>query len=153
MLLLVTDSKIVVYSLIVVIFLVINFSFSTSDSTSMTLSKSFILLLTFMLVLSLGLPCICQVVIALLWVFLAFLSLMSDSLTLIISHIAQGCLMSSQEEPFSISFAAWFPIFYREGTFPQVSLSCTCFLSLSIGMFHCLELVCFPFDTSILLDL
>ena len=33
--------------------------------TAMTLSKRFIFLLTFMLAFSLGLPCICQVVIAL----------------------------------------------------------------------------------------
>ena len=36
------------------------------------------------------------------------------------------------------------PYFYREGTFPRVSLSYTCILALSIGMFHCLELVCLP---------
>ena len=30
---------------------------------------------------------------------------------------------------------------YQEETFPRVSLSCTCFLALSIGMFHCLEIV------------
>ena len=85
-------------------------------STTMTLSKSFILLLTFMLDFSSGLPCICQVVIA--WVFLALLSLMSASLTLIISHIAWYCLMSSQAEPFYIYFAAWFSIFLLGGEFP-----------------------------------
>ena len=67
---------------------------------------------------------------------------MPASLTLIISHIAWSCLMSSQEDPFYISFTASFPIFYQEGTFPWVSLSCTYFLALSIGMFHYLELVC-----------
>ena len=36
------------------------------------------------------------------------------------------------------------PYFYREGTFPRVSLSYTCVLTLSIGMFCYLELVCFP---------
>ena len=39
------------------------------------------------------------------------------------------------------------PYFYREGTFPRVSLSYTCILALSICMFHCLELVCFPIMT------
>ena len=43
------------------------------------------------------------------------------------------------------------PNFYREGTFPQVSLSYTYVLALSIGMFHYLELVYFPIDTHILL--
>ena len=111
---------------------------------AMTLSKSFILLLTYMLAFSPGLPCIYQVVIALSCVFLSLLSLMPAFLTLIIIHIAQACLMSSHPEPFYISFAAWFPIFYREGTFPWVSLSYTCVLALSIGMFRYLELVCFP---------
>ena len=86
----------------------------------------------------------CQVVIALLWVFPTSLSLMLASLTLIIIHIARACLMSSQAEPFYIYFVAWFPIFNREGTFLWVSLSYTCFLALSIGMFHFLELVCSP---------
>ena len=113
-------------------------------STTMTLSKKFILLLNFILAISPWLPCVCQVVNVVSWVFLALLSLMPASLTLIISHIAQSCLMSSQAEPFYISFAAWFPIFYWEGTFPRVSLYCTCSLALSIGMFRCLELVCFP---------
>ena len=76
---------------------------------------------------------------------------MSASLTLIISHIAQACLLSSQSKPFYVSFAALFPIFYRQGAFPQVSLSYTSFLALSIGMFRCLELVCFPLDTRLLL--
>ena len=98
-----------------------------------------------------GLPCICQVVIALSWVFLALLSLMSASLTLIINHIARDGLMSSQAEPFYISFVAWFTIFYQERTFPRVSLSYTCFLALSIGTFHCLELVCLALDTHLLL--
>ena len=62
-------------------------------STAMTLSKSFILLLTFMLDFSLGLPCICQVVIALLRVLSAFLSITLASMTLIISYISQACLM------------------------------------------------------------
>ena len=39
------------------------------------------------------------------------------------------------------------PYFYQDGTFPRVSLSYTCILALSIGMFHCLELVCFPIMT------
>ena len=112
-------------------------------STSMSSSKSLILLLNFMLAISLGLPCICQYVTALSWVLLALLSLMLASLTLIISHIVWSCLMSSQAEPFYISFAAWFPILYLEGTFPRVSLSYTCFPALSIGMFRCLELVWF----------
>ena len=122
-------------------------------SIAMNLSKSFILLLTFMLAFSPGLPCIFQVLIALSWVLLAFFILMLDSLTLIISHISQSCLMSSQAESFYISFATWFPIFHREGTFPQVSLSCTCFLELSIGMFRCLELACLTPNTCLLLDL
>ena len=87
-------------------------------STAMTLRKSFILLLTFMLAFSPGLPYICQVVISLSWVFLSFLSLMLAFLTLIISHISQACLMSSQVEPFYISFANWFPIFLPGGDFP-----------------------------------
>ena len=76
-------------------------------SIAMTLSKSFILLLNFMLAIPSGIPCICQVVIALSWALLALLSLMSASMTLIISHIVRACLMSSQAEPFYISFAAW----------------------------------------------
>ena len=43
------------------------------------------------------------------------------------------------------------PHFYREGTFPRVSLSYTCFLALSIGMFRCLELVCLSLNTCLLL--
>ena len=43
------------------------------------------------------------------------------------------------------------PHFYWEETFPQVSLSYTCVLALSIGMFRCLELVCLPLDTRLLL--
>ena len=113
-------------------------------SPTMSLSKSFILLLNFMMAIPLGLPCICQVVIALSWVLLALLRFTLASLTLIIIHIAQACLMSSQAEHFYISFAAWFPIFHREGTFPSMSFPCTCFLALSIGMFHFLELVCSP---------
>ena len=122
-------------------------------STAMTFSKNFILFLNFMLGISPWIPCICQVVIALSWVFIFLLSLTSASLTLIISHITQYCLMSSQVEPFYIYFAAWFPIFYQEENLPRVSLSWTCFLALSIGMFHFLELVCFPLDTCLLLDL
>ena len=80
-------------------------------STTMTLSNSFILLLTFMLAFSLGLPCICQVVIALSRVFLALLSLILASLTLIISHIARACLMSSQAEPFIYIFCSLIPHF------------------------------------------
>ena len=94
---------------------------------------------------------LCQIVIALSGVLLALLSLMLTSLTLIISYIARACLMSSHANPFYISFATWFLIFYWEGTFPQVSLSYTCVLALSIGMFRCLELVCFPIDTHLLL--
>ena len=113
-------------------------------STAMTLSKSFILHLNFMLSISPGLPCICQVVIALSWVLISLLSLTSASLILIISHISRAYLMSNQADPFYISYVAWSPIFYREGTFPWVSLSCTYFLALSIGMFHCLDLVFLP---------
>ena len=87
-------------------------------STSMTLSKSFILLLNFMLAISLGLPCICQVVIALSWALLAFLSLMSASLTFIISHISQACLMSSQVEPLYILYSL-IPIFSPGGDIPS----------------------------------
>ena len=72
---------------------------------------------------------------------------MLASLTLIISYIAQDYLMSRKLEAFYISFVALFPIFYREGTFPRVSLSYTCFLGLSIGMFHYLELVCLSLET------
>ena len=89
------------------------------------------------------LPCLYQVVIPFSWVFLAFLSFMSAPWLWVISHIAQACLMSSQVEPFYISFAAWSPLYWEEN-FPRVLLSCTCFLALSIGMFHCLELVCLP---------
>ena len=117
-------------------------------SIAMSLLKSPILLLIFLLAFVPRTP-LCQVVIALSWVLPASLSLMPDSLTLIISHIARACLMSSQVEPFYISFASWYPIFYWEGTFPRVLLSYTCVLALSIGMFHFLELVCFsPWHSS-----
>ena len=122
-------------------------------STSMTLSKSFILLLTFMLAISPRLPCICQVVIALSWVSLDLLSLMTASLDLIISYISWACLMSSQAKPFIYIFCSLISHFYWEGTFYQVSLSCTCLLALSISMFYCLELVCFPLNTHLLLYL
>ena len=103
---------------------------SPLNSISMTLRKSFILLLIFFVGLFLGTP-LCQVVIALSWVFLALFSLMLASLTLIISYIARSYLMSSQVEPFYISFAAWFPIFLPKGEFP---------LSVIIlHMFPCLE--------------
>ena len=90
------------------------------------------------------LPCIYQVVIAFSWFLLSFLSFMPAPWLWVTSHIARACLMSSQVEPFHRSFAAWFPIFYQEGTFPRVSLSYTCVLAFSKGMFNCLELVCFP---------
>ena len=83
----------------------------------MTLSKSFILLLIFLLAFVPRTP-LCQVVIALSWVLIALLSLMSDSMNLIISYIAPTCLMSSHIEPFYISFAAWFSIFLQGGDFP-----------------------------------
>ena len=41
--------------------------------------------------------------------------------------------------------------FLLRGDFPRVSISYTCILALSIGMFHCLELVYFPYDTRLLL--
>ena len=118
-------------------------------SISMTFRKSLILLLIFFWPISLR-TLVCQVVIALSWAFPVLLSLMSASLTLSFSHIAWACLMSSHAEPFYISFVAWSP-FYREGIFPRVSLSYTCILALSIGMFHCLELVCCLYDTRLLL--
>ena len=107
-------------------------------STFMTLSKSFILLLTFMLAISPGLPCICQVKISLSWVLLALLSLIPASLTLIISHIAQACLISSHAEPFYISFATWFPIFTRRGLSPKCRYPTHVSLhwALSIGISH-----------------
>ena len=111
-------------------------------SITMTLRKSLILLI-FLLAFFPRTP-LCQVVIALSWVLLALLRLMSASLTLIINYIAWSCLMSSHAKPVYISFAAWCPIFYWEGTFPQVSLSYTCVLALGIGMFQYLELVCLP---------
>jgi len=111
-------------------------------SIAMTLRNSLILLLIFCWPISLRTPS-CQVVNALSWAFPALLSFMPAPLTLRFSHIARACLMSSHAEPFYIIFAAWFP-FYREGIFPQVSISYTCILALSIGMFHCLELVCLP---------
>ena len=46
---------------------------------------------------------------------------------------------------------SWIPYFYREGTFPRLSLSYTCVLAFRIGMFRCLELVCLPLDTRLLL--
>ena len=119
-------------------------------SIAMTFCKSLILLLIFCWPISPKNP-LCQVVIAFSWDLPTSLSLMPASLTLTISHITQACLMSSKAEPFYISFAAWFPIFYQEGTFPRVSLSYTCVLALSIGMFRCLELVCLPIDTRLLL--
>ena len=76
---------------------------------------------------------------------------MLASLTLIIIHISRACFMSSQAEPFFYIFCNLIPHFYWEGNFPRVSLSYTCFLALSIGMFRCLELVCFPLDTRLLL--
>ena len=91
-----------------------------------------------------------QVVIALSWVVPTLLSLMSASLTLIINHIAQSCLMSSQAEPFYISFVAWFPIFTGRGPSPECRYP-TRVLALSIGMFHYLELVCLPLDNNLLL--
>ena len=91
----------------------------------------FILLLNFMLAIPLGLPFICQVVIALSWVFLDLLSLTPASLTLIIIHRAWACLMSRHAESFYISFAAWFTIFLPGGDFP---------LSVIIlHMFPCIE--------------
>ena len=114
-------------------------------STSMTFRKSLILLLIFCWPISPRTPS-CQVVNALSWDFPALLSFMLVPLTLHFSHIAWACLMYSHAEPFFISFAAWFP-FYWEGIFPRVSISYSCILALSIGMFHCLELVCFPYMT------
>ena len=111
-------------------------------SIAMTFSKSLILLLILCWPWPPGLP-LYQVVDALSWAFPVLLSFMLAPLTLRFSRIARACLMSSHAEPFFISFAAWFP-FYREGIFPRVSISYTCILALGIGMFHCLELVCFP---------
>ena len=125
---------------------------SSLYSTAMTFCKSLILLLILCWPCSPQTP-LYQVVDALSWALPALLRFMSAHLTLRFSHIAWACLMSTHAEPFYISFAAWFPIFDWEGTFPRVSLSCTCFLALSIGMFCCLELVCFPLDTHLLLDL
>ena len=118
-------------------------------SIAMTLRKSVILLLIFLLAFFPITP-LCQVVIALSWVLPALLSLMLASLTLIIIHIARACLMYSQREPFYI-FCILIPHFFREGTIPRVSLSYTCFLALSIGMFRSLKLVCFPLETHLLL--
>ena len=119
--------------------------------TAMTLSKSFIFLMTFYVGHFPRNPLYMTSFNCISWVFLSLLSLMPASLTMIIRYIAQACLMSRHTEPFYISFTAWFPIFYQEGTFPWVSLSYTCVLALSIGMFYCLELVCFPIDTRLLL--
>ena len=118
-------------------------------STAMTFHKSLILLLIFYWPIPLRTPS-CQVVNALSWALPALLSFMLAPLTLRFSHIARACLMSSHAEPFFISFAACFP-FYWEGIFLRVSISYTCILALSIGMFHCLELVCLPYDTRLLL--
>ena len=86
-------------------------------SIAMTFRKSLILLLILCWPISLRTP-LCQVVIALWWVFPALLSFnMSASLTLHFSHIAWACLMSSHVEPFYISFASWFP-FSPGGDFP-----------------------------------
>ena len=84
-----------------------------------------------MLATPLGLPCICKVVIALSWVLLSLLRLMLTSLTLIIGHIAWACLVSSQAEPFYISFAAWFPIFLPGRDFPSSVVI--------LHMFPCIE--------------
>ena len=121
-------------------------------STAMSLRKSLILLLNFILAIPTRIPCICQVVISLSWVLLALLSLMLASLTLIISHIAWACLMSSQAEPFTYLLQLDHRV-YQEETFPRVSLSCTYILALSIGMFHYLELVFLSLGTRLLLDL
>ena len=118
-------------------------------STAMTFRKSLILLLIFCWPISLRTPSY-QVVNALSWALPALLSFMPASLTLCFSHIAWACLMSSHAEPSFISFTACFS-FYRGGIFPWVSISYTCILALSIGMFHCLELVCFSYDTRPLL--
>ena len=85
-------------------------------SIPISFPKILILLLIFLLAFF-PRTLLCQVVIALSWVLLSFLSLMWASWTLIISHIARACLMSTQAEPFYISFAAWFPIFLG-GDFP-----------------------------------
>ena len=76
---------------------------------------------------------------------------MLASLTLIISHIARACLMSSHAEPLYIYISQLDSLFFQEGDFPRVSLSYTCVLALSIGMFRCLELVCFLLYTHLLL--
>ena len=75
---------------------------------------------------------------------------MPASLTLSINHIARACLMSSHVDILYI-LCSLIPYFYQEGTFPRVSLSYTCVLALSIGMFCFLELVCFPIDICLLL--
>ena len=118
-------------------------------STTMKFLKSLILLLILCWHVPLRTP-LCQVVNALSWDFPSLLSFMPAPLTLRFSHIARACLMSSHAEPLFISFATWFP-FYQEGIFPRVSISYTCVLALSIGMFHCLELVYFPYDSCLLL--
>ena len=59
------------------------------------------------------------------------MSLMSASLTLIISHIARACLMSSKADRFYISFAAWFPIFLSGGYFSSSFII--------LHMFPCIE--------------
>ena len=71
-------------------------------------------------------------------------------MALIIIHIARACLMSSQAELFYISFAAGFPIFIGRGLSPECRYP-TRVLALSIGMFRCLELVCFSLDIHLLL--
>ena len=99
-------------------------------STTMNLRKSLILLLIFFAGLFPRTP-LCQVVIALSWVFISLLILMLASLTLIISHIAWACLMSRQTNPFYISFTGWFSIFLLGGDLP---------LSVVIMyMFPCIE--------------
>ena len=119
-------------------------------SISMTFHKSRILLLIFCWPISLRIPS-CQVVNALSWAFPTLLSIMLAPLTLRFSHIAWACLMSNHAEPFFIyPLQLDFPL-YWEGIFPWVSISYTCILALSIGMFHFLELVCLPYDTRLLL--
>ena len=85
-------------------------------SIAMTLHKSLILLLIFLLTFFPRNP-LCQVVIALSWVFPISLNLMLASLTWIISYIAQACLMYGHVDPFYISFVAWFLIL-PGGDFP-----------------------------------
>ena len=120
-------------------------------SIAMSLSKSLILILKFMLAFSLGTPlymsscnCIIMSFSCHIEPYVGFLDFYYQPYILSLSHVYPS-------RTILYIFCSLIPYFYREGTFPRVSLSYTCVLALSIGMFRYLELVCLPIDTRLLL--